>query len=162
MIPFLSHNVRIALGIVLLLIGIGLLIRAYSKRDKFYRATEKLKRALAKCKIATQNLVEQMNYLKQTDKIEENELKIYDGMKTKFENSLDTLEEEGLISGKKIAEFTEQVIKDIKIFRIALSTGDSLSSDSLKRFQDIIIQTMSKLDMLTQHSRWSKTTIKKK
>jgi len=129
--------------------------RDQNSRNNAINPALDLKKAIAKTKIAGEELIYYWQVIRKSDiNMDENKAKAMvltlQEKEQKYTDSLELLEIERLISGKDIAEFVKQQQLSIKLIVGILSAGTGLDPNSMNNFEIIILQMMSKIDEINQ------------
>jgi hypothetical protein len=120
------------------------------------QTNDKLKEVIAESKVAGEDLIRYFHEIRKLDlnHIDKNTIKTMvltlQEKEKIYSDSLKSLEIQRLISGEEIARFVKQVENWIKLSVILFKAGDTLDVNSLNNFETFIIQSISKIDGISQ------------
>ena len=119
-VPPLSATILVIFSIILITIGvIFILVAIFTKQDKHIPTdikskNDELKRAIAKAKIASDELVKYIHHIKKLDEkqINQNVINTYNQKVSAYQDSINCMEVERLAAGSEISE----IVKPLLIF----------------------------------------------
>ncbi len=108
---------------------------------------QELKKAITRIQKAADALLKYIHSIKNLDdeQIAEGAIDVYEQKLSAFEDSLKSLETDGLISSKKLSEIVQPLTRFPDLGLMALRAGNPIEQNDLKSFEYAILKTMDEL-----------------